>query len=228
MSLSRGVETPTATSARIRAEAQKLLDVAIDAKISDRSSSFLKTLLEDVSIDFSTYDTSKLSHSRRHDSDEDMSVSDRDITGAIDSSELSLSDSNDNDNTDTNVARKQLLFKILSFPTPNKAQQATASYQQSAQYGYGNDENNPNDQNNQNNENNENINPYPNEPDDINRRTQPASYNRGEGGTDYFSGPDRVNFEITRLTDMLGDRRTQFRDLVSHWSALYQLIVLPS
>lgn len=194
------METPTATSARIRAEAKKLLDVALDAKISDKSSSYLKTLLEDVSIDFSTYDMSKISHSHRHsDSDcEDMSVSDRDITGVVDSSELSLSDSNNNDsNLEANVARKQLLFKILSFPTPSKMQQtaATAQYQQSTHYAF---------------ENNENMDPFSNEAD-INATTIPASYNRGNPRT----GEERVNFEITRLTDMMGDRRTQFRDLVS-------------
>ena len=82
---------------KIRLEAKRLLDVAMEAKISDGN---LKSLLDNVSIEFSAF----------HDS-EDSSREGSDDSDGRDSPQLSLSESQD---VDANRAKKELLIKILS------------------------------------------------------------------------------------------------------------------
>ena len=190
MSASGSMESSsTASAAQKKAVAQKLFDVAVDAKISDKSSNYLRTLLEDVSIDFSTYDMSKISYSNRnYDSDcDDLSVSGGDGNAALDSADLSLSDC-PNDEDEAN--KKQLLLKILSFPAPNQRPIAQFQAQNTPQY---------------------------TDSDVLNTMTIPANYNRTVTESDIpirGSDVEKLNNEIVRLSDILDDRRTKFRDLV--------------
>ena len=183
------MESSSASAAHKKAAAQKLFDVAVDAKISDKSSNYLRTLLEDVSIDFSTYDMSKISYSNRnYDSDcDDLSVSGGDRDVALDSADLSLSDC-PNDEDEAN--KKQLLLKILSFPAPSQRPVAQFQAQNTPQY---------------------------TDSDALNTMTIPANYNRTGTESDIpirGSDVDKLNNEIVRLSDILDDRRTKFRDLV--------------
>ena len=190
MSASGSMESSsTASAAQKKAVAQKLFDVAVDAKISDKSSNYLRTLLEDVSIDFSTYDMSKISYSNRnYDSDcDDLSVSGGDRDVALDSTDLSLSDC---PNDEDEVNKKQLLLKILSFPAPNQRPIAQFQAQNTPQY---------------------------TDSDVLNTMTIPANYNRTVTESDIpirGSDVEKLNNEIVRLSDILDDRRTNFRDLV--------------
>ena len=199
-----------ATSARLRAEAKELLDVAYEAKISDKSSIYLKTYLEDVSIDFCSYDISNNSNSLQEmDSDnDDSSTSDKYSMSAVDSIEMSLSESNGNDShIGINQAKKDLLLKILAFHPPNsniptKKQQQDHSRQDLPDYQFELD-------------NDENIAPIPLTVDNLNVLTTTANYNRTEKDLLFKSGDnDKLNSEISRLTSILDDRRSQFRDLV--------------
>ena len=199
-----------ATSARLRAEAKELLDVAYEAKISDKSSIYLKTYLEDVSIDFCSYDISNNSNSLQEmDSDnDDSSTSDKYSMSAVDSIEMSLSESNGNDShIGINQAKKDLLLKILAFHPPNsniptKKQQQDHSRQDLPDYQFELD-------------NDENIAPIPLTVDNLNVLTTTANYNRTEKDLLFKIGDnDKLNSEINRLTSILDDRRSQFRDLV--------------
>ena len=199
-----------ATSARLRAEAQELLNVAYDAKISDKSSFSLKTYLEDVSIDFCSYDISNNSNSFQEldSGNEDSSTSDNYSISAVDSIEMSLSESNGNDsNIGINQAKKDLLLKILAFPSlnsniPAKKPQQDHPRQDHPDYQFDLD-------------NDENIAPKHFIVNNMNVLTTTANYNRIENDLLFKSGDDdKLNSEINRLTSILGDRRTQFRDLV--------------
>ena len=88
---------------RIRLEAKRLLDVAMDAKISDGSSTYLRSMLDNVSTELSGY---------RHDSAEG-SVGDEsgESEEGRNSPQLSLSGSQD---VEANRAKKELLATILS------------------------------------------------------------------------------------------------------------------
>ena len=82
---------------RIRLEAKRLLDVCLEAKISDGT---IRSLLDNVSTEFSAF----------HDS-EDSSREGTDDSDGRDSPQLSLSESQD---VEANRAKKELLIKILS------------------------------------------------------------------------------------------------------------------
>lgn len=209
MSAALSNDTSLAASARMKAEAQNLLDVAIDAKLSEKSSKYLKSLLEDVSEDFSTYDTSKVSR-QDLDSDSDSSSSlDKDSSEFIGSADvsLSLSDSQDNEsNVEANIAKKQLLMKILAFPASiaaKEVQQPTdfQRYQESKTRVEINLRQHVGDVNDQ----------FDTEFGQVDRNQQ--SGNRGGDKLD-------SDAEIGRLTEMLKDRRMQFRDLVSIYCVL--------
>jgi hypothetical protein len=123
------------TSSLLKIEAQRLLDVAIDAKISNNSSNYLKSLLENVSIDFSTHYDSLSDGDHLVDND-NGSQSDDNI-GNIDSPDLELSLASDG-NEESSFDKKQLLMKILSYPTSknsdlqiNKNDDKTVTFQQS-------------------------------------------------------------------------------------------------
>ena len=89
---------------RIRLEAKRLLDVAMDAKISDGSSTYLRSMLDNVSTELSGY---------RHDS-ADASVGDE--SGESDEGRESpqLSMSGSQGDLEASRAKKELLAKILS------------------------------------------------------------------------------------------------------------------
>lgn len=167
------------------------------------------TPLEDVSIDFGSFDMSNNSNSLQElDSyNGDLSMSEKDVSSTIDSVELSLSESNDNSsNLETNQAKKQLLLKILAFPASNRKNPITAPQNHSDfQFEFDNDEN---------------AVPITTALDSFKVLTTDAvsmnaNYNRTDKDLPFRSGDnDKLNSEIARLTDMLGDRRTQFRDLV--------------
>jgi hypothetical protein len=123
------------TSSLLKIEAQRLLDVAIDAKISNNSSNYLKSLLENVSIEFSTHHDSLSDGDHLVDND-NGSQSDDNI-GNIDSPDLELSLASD-DNEESSFDKKQLLMKILAYPSSknpdlkvNKNDDKTVTFQQS-------------------------------------------------------------------------------------------------
>lgn len=204
MSGSLSNDSSLGASARMKAEAKNLLDVAEDAKISEKSSRYLKSLLEDVSTDFSSYDTSKIQR-RDLDSDSESSSSlDKDSSEFIGSADLSLSlsDSHDNDsNVEATLAKKQLLMKILAFPTssaPERVQQ-------------------PNDfQRYQESQRRVEYNLSKHESGIINQfDAEFGQFDRNQVLGNREGDKLDSQAEIGRLTDMLKDRRMQFRDLVS-------------
>lgn len=188
------------------AEAKKLSDVAVDTKLSHGSSSkYPKTKLEDVSIDFCTYDNSKQSYMDSDSVSDGAALSEKEASDMFDSPEvsISMSDSQDNDNDadeEANQAKKELLLKILAFPTSGRPR---------------------------------NVPPASNETFEASQRVSDFEFEPNDGGfkehshrafdiLDKSEKPNSrsalsegVNMEIDRLTDMLKDRRSQFRDLVS-------------
>jgi hypothetical protein len=199
-------DTSLATSTRMKAEAKNLLDVASDAKLSEKSSKYLKSLLEDVSTDFSTYDSTKISR-QDLDSDSDSSSSlDKDSSEFVGSADLSLSlsDSQDNESSaEANLAKKQLLMKILAFP----ASIATKDVQQPTDF-----------QRHQESQRRVEYNLRQHEGDVSNQfDTEFAQIGRNQNHLQGNRGGDKLDSEaeIERLTNMLKDRRMQFRDLVS-------------
>jgi hypothetical protein len=197
-------DTSLAASTRMKAEAKNLLDVATDAKLSEKSSKYLKSLLEDVSTDFSTYDSSKISCQDLDSDSESSSSLDKDsgeFIGSVDLS-LSLSDSQDNEsNVEANLAKKQLLMKILAFPTSiaTKDVQQTTDFQR-------HQESQRRVEHNLRQQEGDVGNQFDTEFSQIHRNQLQG--NRGGDKLDSEA-------EISRLTDMLKDRRLQFRDLVS-------------
>lgn len=192
------------------AEAKKLSDVAVDTKLSYGSSSkYPKTNLEDVSIDFSNYDNSKLSYKDSDSVSDDASLSEKEASDMFDSPEvsISMSDSQDNDNDaelEANRAKKQLLLKILAFPTsgiPRNVPPVSHGTFEASQR----------------------VSDFEFEPNDggFNEHSHPAFdiLERNEKPNSRSGVSEGVNIEIDRLTDMLKDRRSQFRDLVSETAA---------
>jgi hypothetical protein len=108
------------TSSLLKIEAQRLLDVAIDAKISNDSSNYLKSLLENVSIDFSTnYDSLSGDNLSSQFVDNDSGSQSDDNIANIDSPDLELSLASDG-NEECDFDKKQLLMKILAYPISKK------------------------------------------------------------------------------------------------------------
>lgn len=193
-------------TARMKAEAKNLLDVAVDAKLSEKSSKYLKSLLEDVSTDFSTYDSSKISHLDLDSDSESSSSLDKDSSEFIGSADLSLSlsDSQDNDsNVEANMVKKQLLMKILAFPTSS----VTKDVQQKTDF-QRDQESQRRVEYNLRQHDGDASNQFDTDFCQIDRNQQPG--NRGGNKLDSEA-------ELGRLTDMLKDRRMQFRDLVSNY-----------
>lgn len=106
-----------ASSTLRRSEARRLLDVASEAKISDGSSTYLKSMLEKFSTEFSILnDSDNASHILEE--SEELEGSQSDESGTRDSNELSLSDvAGDADHE----AKRQLLMQILSSNPPRGA-----------------------------------------------------------------------------------------------------------
>lgn len=186
-------------------EAKKLSDVAVDTKLSYGSSSkYPKTNLEDVSIDFSTYDNSK-SYKDSDSVSDDAALSEKEASDMFDSPEvsISMSDSQDNDNDaelEANQAKKQLLFKILAFPTsgiPRNVPPVSHGTFETSQR----------------------VSDFVFEPNDggLKEHSHPAfdTLERNDRPNSRAGVSEGMNMEIDRLTDMLKDRRSQFRDLVS-------------
>lgn len=80
-----------------------MLDVALEAKISDGSSKYLKSMLDNVSTEFSVYNDSMEGSSREETDDSEE--------GGRDSPQLSLSESQD---VEATRVKKEMLIKILS------------------------------------------------------------------------------------------------------------------
>ena len=99
---------------KIRLEAKRLLDVALEAKISDGSSHYLKSLLDNISTEFSAF----------HDSEDSSRQESDDSDGGRDSPQLSLSESQD---VEANRAKKELLIKILSAQISTTARSGSGS-----------------------------------------------------------------------------------------------------
>lgn len=183
-------------------EAKKLSDVAVDAMLSDGPSKCTKTNLEDVSTDFGNYGNSKLSYMDSDSVSDDMALSEKDASDMFDSPELSvsMSDSHDNEaNGEANEAKKQLLSKILTFTSSGLSRNVNPtlherfeSSQQGQDFGFDSNDGG------------------------FRAQTSPAFdiMERNDNANARTGGSEAATLEIDRLTDMLKDRRHQFRDLV--------------
>ena len=165
----------------------------IEPEFPVRTSDVLKSNLEDVSIDFSTYDMSNT----LMDSDSDRSTSsEKNISGIMESTDLSTSLSSSHGsqlNVETDLATKQLLMKILSFPVANSPTGVPASSNQMLQ---------------------QFETPCTGADDKIYTQISGAHQRPSFQSASVQSGLPAASSEIERLTDMLKDRRSQFRDLV--------------
>ena len=176
-----------------------------------------KTNLEDVSIEFNTLDGRNISYLDSDSISDDLALSEKDASDVFDSPELSvsMSDSQENeDNTEANQAKKQLLLKILAFPTAaiSRVVQPTLAL--------------PTDGIprivqpilHEKFESSQRVLDFEFEPNDGGFQTQfhPAFdvMERNNNANIRSSGSEAAKLEIDRLTDMLKDRRSQFRDLV--------------
>jgi hypothetical protein len=106
------------TPTRIRSEAKRLLDVALEAKISAGSSTYLKSMLDNVSTEFSAFQDSMEGSSRDETEDSDEE--------GRDSPQLSLSESHDLEAT---RAKKEKLIQILSAQVSTSAAARSRSTQ---------------------------------------------------------------------------------------------------
>ena len=164
-----------------------------EPEFSVRTSDVLKSNLEDVSIDFSTYDMSNT----LMDSDSDRSTSsEKNISVIMESTDLSTSLSSSHgsqSNVEADLATKQLLMKILSFPVSNSPTGVLACSNQMLQQLEA---------------------PYAVADDKIYTQISGAHQRPSFQSVPVESGLPATSSEIERLTDMLKDRRSQFRDLV--------------
>lgn len=166
----------------------------IESDISVKASDVLKSKLEDVSIDFSTYDMSNT----LMDSDSDRSTSsEKNASVIMESTDLSTSLSSSHgsqSNFEAGLATKQLLMKILSFPVSNSPTGVLAHSNQAMVKRL--------------------ENPYAVADDNSYVQMSDVHQRSSFQSVPVEGGLPAVSSEIERLTDMLKDRRSQFRDLV--------------
>lgn len=165
-----------------------------DKKMSEKSSNVLKSHLEDVSIDFSTYDMSNT----LIDSDSDRSTfSEKNMSAIVESTDLSVSLSSSHDsepNVEVNLATKQLLMRILSFPVANTSTSIALSSNQVPLHLL--------------------EAPSFDVEDKIDMQKISGQERSSLRNVPAESDLKTTSSEIERLTNMLKDRRLQFRDLV--------------
>lgn len=183
-------------------EAKKLSDVAVDAMLSDGPSKYKNTNLEDVSTDFGNYDNSKLSYVDSDSVSDEIALSEKDASDMFDSPELSvsMSDSHDNEaDVEANQAKKQLLSKILTFTSSGVSRNVNPALHERF-------------------ESSQQVQDFEFEPNDggFRAQTYPAFdiMERNDNVNVRSGSSEAATLEIDRLTDMLKDRRYQFRDLV--------------